>query len=192
MAIYIHPSADVAPEAKIGDNTKIWHLVQIRPGAQIGDECILGRGVYIDAQVVIGNRVKIQNYVSVYDGVTIKDGVFVGPQVVFTNDKNPRAVTPDGKLKGNDEWEISLTFIGEGSSLGANSTIVCGVTIGPWAMVGAGSVITKDVPAYGLVIGNPARLVGYVCKCGQRIPAEAESAPEQYQCTCSQHDRKQS
>ncbi|MHB8626232.1 MAG: acyltransferase [Aggregatilineales bacterium] len=184
MPIYIHPSAEVAQDAVIGDNTKIWHLVQIRTGATIGQECILGRGVYVDAHVLIGDRVKVQNYVSIYEGVTIENGVFVGPHVVFTNDKLPRAIDPGGKLKGAADWTLSPTRIGHGASLGANSTIVCGVTIGHWAMVGAGSVVTKDIPDYGLVVGNPARLVGYVCKCGQRMPPDID--PGTFQCECDQ------
>jgi UDP-2-acetamido-3-amino-2,3-dideoxy-glucuronate N-acetyltransferase len=182
MSVYIHPSAEVSPDATIGDNTKVWHLVQIRPGARIGQECIFGRGAYIDAHVVIGDRVKVQNYVSIYEGVTIEDGVFVGPHVVFTNDKQPRAVNPDGSLKGSDDWTISLTHVSRGASLGANATIVCGITIGQWAMVGSGSVVTKDVPNYGLVVGNPARLIGYVCKCGKRMPEGVD--PETYECEC--------
>ena len=131
---------------------------------------------------MIGNRVKVQNYVSIYDGVIIEDGVFVGPHVVFTNDKLPRAVNADGTLKDGDDWTISRTLICEGASLGANATIVCGITIGQWAMVGAGSVVTKDVPDHGLVVGNPARLIGYVCKCGLRMPEGVD--PTTYQCDC--------
>ncbi len=180
MATYIHPSAEVAADAVIGEDTKVWHLVQIRPGVKIGSECILGRGVYVDAHAVIGNRVKIQNYVSVYEGVTIEDGVFVGPNAVFTNDKVPRAVTPDGALKSPTDWKISHTRVGMGAALGANCTIVCGVTIGQWAMVGAGSVVTKDVPDYALVVGNPAHVIGYVCKCGERLPEGVD--PATYTC----------
>jgi len=183
MSVYIHPSAEVAQDAVIGDNTKVWHLVQIRPGARIGQECIFGRGVYVDSHVVIGNRVKVQNYVSIYEGVTIDDGVFVGPHVVFSNDKHPRAINPEGTLKAATDWTISLTRVGMGASLGANATIVCGVTIGSWAMIGAGSVVTKDVPDFGLVVGNPARLIGYVCKCGQRMPSDVVN-PETYVCEC--------
>ena len=182
MATYIHPSAEVAEGTKIGEDTKVWHLVQIRPHVQIGSECIFGRGVYIDSGVVIGNRVKVQNYVSIYEGVTIEDGVFVGPNVVFTNDKLPRAVNPDGSLKSPTDWVVSETLIREGAALGANSTIVCGVTIGRWAMVGAGAVVTKDVPDFGLVVGSPAHLIGYVCKCGQRMPEGVD--PATYQCEC--------
>lgn len=170
MATYIHPSADVAADAIVEEDCKIWHLVQVRGGARIGRGCILGRGVYVDAHVVLGDYVKVQNYVSIYEGVVVENGVFVGPHVVFTNDKLPRAVNPDGTLKGATDWTISRTLVREGAALGANSTIVCGISIGRWAMVGAGSVVTKDVPDYGLVVGNPARLIGYVCKCGERVP----------------------
>lgn len=180
MATTIHPSADVADDAIIGENSKIWHFVQIRPHARLGQECVIGRGVYIDAHVVLGNRVKVQNYVSIYDGVTIDDGVFVGPHVVFTNDKLPRAVNPDGTLKAATDWTISLTHIREGAGLGANSTIVCGITIGRWALIGAGSVVTKDVPDFGLVVGNPARLIGYVCRCGRRLADGVD--PNTYVC----------
>ncbi|RMF77382.1 MAG: N-acetyltransferase [Chloroflexi bacterium] len=166
--MFIHDSATVETGADVGEGTKIWQICQIRSGASIGADCILGRGVFVDADVTIGNRVKIQNYVSVYTGVTIADGVFVGPHVCFTNDLKPRAVNPDMTLKSADDWTITPTRVEEGAAIGANSTIVCGVTIGRWAMIGAGSVVTKDVPAYTLVVGNPARQLGYVCACGNR------------------------
>lgn len=169
MSIRIHPTAEVAPDVQIGEGTSIWHLVQIRPGSKIGENCILGRGVYIDNDVIIGNNVKIQNYVSVYHGVTLEDGVFVGPHVCFTNDMNPRAINPDGTLKSGDDWALSRTRVAYGAALGANSTIRCGVTVGQWAMVGSGSVVTRDVPDYGLVYGNPARLHGFVCPCGEKM-----------------------
>lgn len=169
MTVRIHATADVSDKASIGDGTSIWHQCQIREDVRIGEECILGRGVYVDAGVLIGNRVKIQNYVSVYHGVTIEDGVFVGPHVCFTNDMRPRAINPDGSLKAADDWELSLTRVKRGAALGANSTIRCGVRIGEWSMVGAGSVVTRDVPDYGLVSGNPARLRGYVCPCGEKL-----------------------
>ncbi|MEM3433520.1 MAG: acyltransferase, partial [Candidatus Methanomethyliaceae archaeon] len=135
--------------------------------------CILGKGVYIDVGVTIGNNVKIQNYVSVYHGVIIEDGVFIGPHVCFTNDLLPRAINPDGSLKTGNDWTVTGTLVRRGASIGANSTIRCGVTIGEWAMVGAGSVVTQDVPPYGLVYGNPARLHGFVCPCGVKL-REAE------------------
>lgn len=181
MAAFVHPSADVSDRASIGDGTKIWQRVQVREEARIGRECILGLGVYVDAHVVIGDRVKIQNYVSIYEGVTIEDGVFVGPHVVFTNDKLPRAINPDGTLKAVADWVISQTLVRAGASLGANATVVCGVTIGRWAMVGSGAVVTKDVPDFGLVVGNPARLIGSVCACGRRLPPDV--APGLAPCT---------
>ncbi len=177
MDFWAHPTADVASSAKIGADTKIWHQAQIRDRAEIGSECIIGKGVYVGADVKVGDRVKIQNYVSVYEGLTIEDGVMVGPHVCFTNDLLPRSVNPDGTLKGANDWELTPTLIREGVGLGANSTIRCGVTIGRWALVGAGSVVTKDVPDYGLVYGNPARLHGFVCPHGnqvERIKEEGE------------------
>lgn len=169
MSIRIHASAEISDKAFIGEGTSIWHHCQVREGAQIGQNCILGKGVYIDAGVRIGDNVKIQNYVSVFHGVTLEDGVFVGPHVCFTNDLRPRAINPDGTLKAADDWVLSVTLIKRGAALGANSTIRCGVTIGEWAMVGSGSVITRDIPDYGLMMGNPARLKGFVCPCGEKL-----------------------
>jgi acetyltransferase-like isoleucine patch superfamily enzyme len=168
--VRIHPTADVSPQACIGEGTSIWHQAQVREGAHIGCQCIVSKGVYIDFDVHLGDRVKIQNHVSVYHGVTIEDGVFVGPHVCFTNDRLPRAVTPDGLLKGADDWDLGTTLVREGAAIGANSTLLSGITIGRWAMVGAGSVVTRDVPDHGLVWGNPAQLHGFACPCGQRLP----------------------
>ena len=168
MSIRIHSTAEVAEQAAIGEGTSIWHHCQVR-AARIGQNCIVGKGVYIDAGVSIGDNVKIQNYVSIYHGVTIEDGVFVGPHVCFTNDLQPRAINPDGTLKSVDDWAVSETLVRKGAALGANSTVRCGITIGEWAMVGSGSVVTRDVPDYGLVYGNPARLRGFICPNGHRV-----------------------
>ena len=176
--VTIHPTADLADSAQIGACTKIWHQAQISPEAQIGEDCVLGKGVYIGPHVVIGNRVKIQNYVSVYEGLTIEDGVMVGPHVCFTNDMLPRAINPDGSFRGADEWVLTPTLIRQGVGLGANSTIRCGVTIGAWALVGAGSVVTRDVPDHGLVYGNPARLRGFVCSHGHRLHLAEEDGED--------------
>jgi UDP-2-acetamido-3-amino-2,3-dideoxy-glucuronate N-acetyltransferase len=168
-AFYVHPEAEVSPEAHVGAGTRIWRQVHVREHATIGTQCNIGKGVYIDAHVRIGSNVKIQNHVSIFEGVTLEDGVFVGPHVCFTNDLLPRAITPDGKLKSADEWEITPTLVKYGASVGAGSVIVCGVTIGEFALVGAGSVVTRDVQPHALVFGNPARLHGYVCRCARGL-----------------------
>jgi len=157
----IHPTAIVEDGVSIGDGTRIWHFVHVRRGASIGRNCNIGKGVYIDEGVRIGNNVKIQNFASVYRGVTIEDDAFIGPHATFTNDLYPRSF--------NKDWEIVPTVVKKGASIGANATIVCGVTIGEYAMVGAGAVVTKDVPPFGLVVGNPARLKGFVCYCGRPL-----------------------
>jgi acetyltransferase-like isoleucine patch superfamily enzyme len=180
----IHESALVETGAQIGPRTKIWHLAHVRHSAVIGADCVIGRGVYVDVHVVIGDKVKIQNYVSVFHGVTIEEGVFVGPHAVFTNDKVPRAVTPDFELKAANDWVLVPTLVKAGASIGANAVIVCGVTIGRWAMVGSGAVVTRDVPDYGLVVGNPARLVDYVCPDGQRLHLDPSQPPARVTCSC--------
>ncbi len=182
MAVRIHPTSEVSEKAEIGDGTQIWLFCQVRDGVKIGKGCNLGKGVYLENDVVIGDRVKIQNNVSVYLGVTIDDGVFVGPHVCFTNDKVPRAVNADMTTKGADDWKVTPTRVKAGAALGANATIVCGVTIGKWAMVGSGSVVTKDVPDHALVLGNPARFVGWVCACGERV--KIDEASGKGTCTC--------
>lgn len=174
MVIRIHPSAEVSEKALIGEGSSVWHHAQVREGARIGKNCIIGKGVYVDAGVAIGDNVKIQNYVSVYHGVTLEDGVFVGPHVCFTNDLRPRAVNPDGSLKSADDWVLTTTLVRSGAALGANTTIVCGVTIGRWALIGSGSVVSRDIPDYGLAWGNPARLHGFVCPCGATLHKSAQ------------------
>lgn len=164
--VKIHPTAEVSDKAKIGSGTSIWNWVQVREGCVIGKNCIISKSVYIDADVVIGSNVKIQNNVSVYHGVKIEDGVFVGPHVCFTNDKNPRAINEDGSLKKGDDWRVTPIIVKKGSSIGANSTILPGVTIGKYALIGAGSVVTKNVPSFALVYGNPAKIHGKVDKSG--------------------------
>jgi acetyltransferase-like isoleucine patch superfamily enzyme len=167
--VRVHPTADVSSHAKIGPGTQIWHQAQIREHADIGSRCIISKGVYVDAGVIIGNHVKVQNYVSIYHGVEIEDGVFIGPHVCFTNDNLPRAINRDGSLKSGEDWELGHILVKYGAALGANATLLPKVTVGRWAMVGAGAVVTRDVPDHGLVLGNPARLTGFVCACGHRL-----------------------
>ena len=159
--VFIHPTANVDSSAKIGQGTKIWINVQIRENTNIGHSCIISKDVYIDFDVKIGDECKIQNSVSVYNGVTIEDKVFVGPNVSFTNDKIPRAF--------NKEWKVTPTLVKHGASIGANATIICGVTIGQFAMIAAGAVVTKDVAPFALIAGNPARQIGIVDEAGRRI-----------------------
>lgn len=161
MEKFIHPTANVSDRAKVGNGTKIWINVQVREDTAIGENCILGKDVYVAEYVTIGSRCKIQNGVSVFTGVTIEDDVFVGPDATFTNDMVPRAFKTD--------WEIVKTLVKHGASIGANATIVCGVTIGEYAMVAAGSVVTKDVAPYSLVMGNPARHYSFIDKMGNKV-----------------------
>jgi UDP-2-acetamido-3-amino-2,3-dideoxy-glucuronate N-acetyltransferase len=163
-AFFAHNSAIIDDGAKIGKNTKVWHFSHIMPNAVIGENCRLGQNVFIANNVTIGNNVKIQNNVSVYEGVELGDDVFCGPSVVFTNVKNPRSAFPR-----NTSSHYTETVIKKGASLGANSTIVCGITIEEWAFVAAGAVVTKDVPRYALAAGVPAKRTGWVCKCGEML-----------------------
>jgi UDP-2-acetamido-3-amino-2,3-dideoxy-glucuronate N-acetyltransferase len=185
--VQIHPTADVSPQAQIGAGTKIWHQAQIREGARVGQHCIIGKGAYIDSNVTIGNLVKIQNGAFVFHGATLEDGVFIGPHACLTNDRLPRAITPDGKLKTDADWEVGHTLIQYGASIGAGAIVLPGLNVGRWAMIGAGAVVTKDVAAHALVVGNPARLVGYVCVCGHRLTAlecseDAKQGPRRFSC----------
>lgn len=167
--VFIHPLAEVEPGASMGQGTRIWRHAHVRANASVGEECNVGKGVFIDKDVHIGSRVKIQNHASIFEGVTLEDGVFVGPHVCFTNDLYPRAITPDGALKSADDWQVTPTLVCYGASIGAGAIIVCGVTIGSFALIGAGSVVTRSVPPHTLFLGNPARAHGYVCRCARRL-----------------------
>lgn len=168
-SVKIHSSATVSDLAKIGIKTQIWNQSQVREDVNIGKNCILGKDVYVDFGVQIGDNVKIQNGSYVYHGTSIESGVFVGPGVIFTNDRLPRAINPDGSIKGNDDWVVGETRVMYGASIGAGSVILPGIMIGRFALVGAGSVVTHDVPEHALVVGNPARQVGFVCKSAHRL-----------------------
>jgi acetyltransferase-like isoleucine patch superfamily enzyme len=168
----VHESAVVEPDANVGAGTRVWHHAHVRAGAIVGRECTLGKNVYVDTGARIGNRVKVQNNVSVYAGVVLEDEVMVGPSAVFTNDRYPRAV---------GEWELVPTVVRRGASIGASATIVCGVEIGEYAMIGAGAVVTRSVAAHELVVGNPARRTGWVCRCG-RLASRADLQPPDLRC----------
>jgi UDP-2-acetamido-3-amino-2,3-dideoxy-glucuronate N-acetyltransferase len=176
----IHPSAEVSPKAEIGDGAQIWHQAQVREGARVGCRAIVGKGVYVDVGVVVGDDCKLQNYVCTFAGVTLEAGVFVGPHGTFTNDLLPRAINADGSRRGGDDWTIEKTLVRKGATICANSTILCGIEIGAWAMVAAGSVVTKSVPAHGLVRGNPARLRGFVGQGGEKLELVREPSPDDH------------
>jgi len=168
-ALYIHPTATVEAGAVIGDGTRIYHYSHIRAGAQLGRNCIVGGHVYIDSDVVVGDNCKIQSGARLYRGLVVEDGAFIGPGAQFANDLLPRAINPDGTLKDGDDWVVSPTLVKYGASVGMGANILAGVTIGRWALVGMGAVVTRDVPDYGLVVGNPAKLIGFVDEEGKRV-----------------------
>ncbi len=176
MSVRIHPTADVSPKAVLGDGTSVWNQAQIRENATLGKNCVVSKNVYIDFDVVIGDHCKIQNNSSIYHGATLGNGVFVGPHCVITNDRFPRAVNPDGSLKSATDWTVSKIRVEDGAALGAGTILVCGITIGKWAMTGSGSVVTKNVPPYALVSGNPARVRGFVCPCGSKLAFQKKDA----------------
>ncbi len=159
-------ASDVDPRARIGEGTRVWHHAQVREGAVLGAHCVIGRGAYIGPGVRMGENCKVQNYALVYDPARLGDGVFIGPAVVLTNDRYPRAVAPDGTLRGADDWEPVGVSIGDGASIGARSVCVAPVTVGDWALVAAGSTVIHDVPAFALVAGSPAKRIGWVGRAG--------------------------
>jgi UDP-2-acetamido-3-amino-2,3-dideoxy-glucuronate N-acetyltransferase len=172
--VFVADSADVAGSAKLGDGTKVWHLAQVREDATLGANCIVGRGAYIGTGVSMGDNCKVQNHALVYEPARLADGVFVGPAVVFTNDTYPRAVNPDGSLKDASDWDAVGVTVDEGAAIGARAVCVAPVRVGAWATVAAGAVVTRDVPAFALVAGVPARRVGWVGKAGAPLRREAD------------------
>ena len=174
MGVFVHESSYVDDGAVVGDGTRIWHFCHVMPGAVIGERCNLGQNVVVMPGTRIGNNVKIQNNVSIYEGVELEDDVFCGPSMVFTNVMNPRSHV-------SRKAEYRRTLVGRGATIGANATIVCGVTLGEYAFVGAGAVVTRDVKAFALVAGVPARQVGWMCQCGERLEVrgagEAAASP---------------
>lgn len=165
--VFIHPSASVDKGCTIGKGTKIWHNSQILIGAQIGEKCVIGHNCFVGSRAKLGNGVKLETNIDVWDLVTLEDYVFVGPSAVFTNDINPRSKYPKKKYPQYGKW--IPTLVKSGASIGANATIVCGITIGRNAMIGAGSVVTKDVPDYAIVVGVPSRAIGWMCECGTKL-----------------------
>lgn len=181
----VHETADVASSASIAGSAKIWHYAQVREEAVIGENVIVGRGAYIGTGVEVGDNCKIQNYALVYEPAKLARGVFVGPAVVFTNDQFPRAINADGSPKSAHDWEAVGVTVGEGASIGAKSVCIAPVTIGAWALVGSGSTVVKDVPEFALVVGNPARRIGWVGRAG--VPLENTGGDEW---TCPQTSQR--
>lgn len=165
----IHPLADVEQFATVGSGTKVWDNAKIRDGAQVGENCVIGRNAFIDSRVVIGDNCKVQNNALIYYGSAIEDNVFIGPAAIITNDRNPRATDPLGQPLQAGDWVLSQTCIRTGASIGAGAVLVAGIEVGEWALVGAGAVVTKDVPPHAIVVGNPAKQIGIACKCGQSL-----------------------
>jgi acetyltransferase-like isoleucine patch superfamily enzyme len=175
----IYPTADVDDRARVGPGTTVWHLAQIREDASLGEGCIVGRGAYVGPGVTIGHSVKLQNYALVYEPARLEDEVFIGPAAVLTNDVYPRSTDPAGKVKRPDDWHALGVVVRQGASVGARAVILAGVEIGRWALVGAGAVVTRDVPDFALVAGMPARRIGWVGRAGTRLAADG---PGRWRC----------
>jgi UDP-2-acetamido-3-amino-2,3-dideoxy-glucuronate N-acetyltransferase len=173
--IFVHDTACVDAGAEVEEGTKIWHFSHVMKGAQIGKNCIIGQNCFVGSRAVLGNGVKLQNNISVYDLITLEDFVFVGPSAVFTNDVNPRAKYPKG-----GKW--IPTTVKKGASIGANATLLCGITVGNWAFIGAGAVVTKDVPDYAIYTGVPARLLGWMCECGEKLQFDSQEDNNKIEC----------
>lgn len=178
-----HVSADIADSADISASARIWHYAQVRDEAIIGNNCIIGRGAYIGKGVSLGNGCKVQNYALVYEPAVLEDGVFIGPAAVLTNDEFPRAINSDGSPKNANDWKPVGVHVKRGASIGANATLIAPLVIGKWALIGSGSVVTKDVPDFALVVGNPARRIRWVGKAG--IPLQPTDQPKVYVCPIS-------
>lgn len=176
----IHATADLEDDVSVGPGTSVWHRAQLRAGARIGRDGVIARDVFIDEGVILGDRVKVQNGALIYHGVTVGDGVFIGPGAILTNDRHPRSANAAGGLAREGDWTVSPIHVADGASIGAGAVIVAGCDVGPFAMVGAGAIVTHDVPGHSVVAGNPARRIGWVCACGHRLadstghPAPAE------------------
>ena len=189
----VHASADLESDVSVGPGSSVWNRAVLRRGASVGAECVIGRDAFIDEGVRVGDRVKIQNGALVYHGVTVGNGVFIGPGAILTNDRYPRAITATGELARDDDWTVSPIELAEGCSIGAGAVVVAGTRVGRYATVGAGAIVTRDVPDYALVAGNPARRLGWVCACGARLdevgPDASAETPSNASLGCSRCGR---